>query len=246
MLAGVLLALGVATRTPLLFASLFLPLEALFPGGRWLGGKGRAGLFEALRAIALFALPLAIVGGLLAWYNWARWQNPLEFGHFYLVEGTRATTRDHGLFNFFFLNHNLGAALTNLPRLTAHSPYIQITRHGLGLLACTPALFALAGWLRTHPTAPVEDAHACERHGLVRNLLISTCAVAIPALLYQNDGWQQFAYRFSLDYWPALVGVFALRVGHLSRRIKVLILIGIAIHLFGAITFGRFEHFYYD
>ena len=246
LLAGLLLGAGVATRTPLLFAAIFLPLEALFPDGRWLGGRGRVGLRHAAGRIALFCLPMAAVGLALAWYNWARWQNPLEFGHFYLLEGTRAPTREFGLFNFHFLNHNLGAALTNLPRLSDRQPWIQITRHGLGILACTPALFALMGGSRDHPTAPELDEQSVRRRALTRHLAIAVAAIAAPALLYQNDGWQQFGYRFALDFWPALIGVFALRVGHLDRRLKALILIGIIIQLFGAITFGRFETFYYD
>ncbi len=259
LLAGLLLGMGVATRTPLLFGAIFLPLEALFPDGRWLGGRGRAGAVAAARAISLFALPMAAIGAALAWYNWARWQNPLEFGHFYLLEGTRAPTRDFGLFNFHFLNHNLSAAITNLPKLVPSAPFVQVSRHGLGLLASTPALWAL---LRAPPPEVVADGAATDeagaardddaatrltrRVGLSRNLLLTVLAIAIPGLLYQNDGWQQFAYRFSVDFWPPLLGVFALRVGSPSRKVKILICIAIAVQLFGAVTFGRLEQFYYD
>lgn len=247
-LAGILVGLGVATRTPLLFGAVFLPLEALFPNGRWLGGDGAAGARRAARAIALYTAPLIAIGLLLAWFNWIRWENPTEFGHFYLLEGTRAPTREHGLFNFHFLNHNLSAAVTNLPKLVGHAPYVQITRHGLGLLASTPALFALFGAPPRHPDAPAlaGDPMADRRRALMRNLAITAACIATPALFYQNDGWQQFGYRFALDFLPALLGVFALRVGRLSRGTKVLIGIAIVIQLFGAITFGRYEQFYYD
>ena len=246
--AGLILGVGVATRTPLLFAAIFLPLEALFPQGQWLGGRGGAGLRHALGRIALFCVPMAAIGLALAWYNWARWQNPLEFGHFYLLEGTRAPTRDFGLFNFHFLNRNLSAALTNLPRLSDHQPFIQVTRHGLGLLACTPALFALLGCARPNPAPPSPEQAATFAEGrtLARHLAIAVAVIAAPALLYQNDGWQQFGYRFALDFWPALIGVFALRVEYLDRRLKALIVFAIVIQLFGAVTFGRFEGFYYD
>jgi hypothetical protein len=247
-LAGLLLGLGVATRTPLLFGAVFLPLEALFPNGRWLGGRGADGAREAARAIALYALPMAAVGLGLAWFNWIRWENPTEFGHFYLLEGTRAPTREHGLFNFHFLNHNLSAAVTNLPKLVAHAPFVQISRHGLGLLASTPALFALFGAPPRHPAAPDEaaDPLADRRRALRRHLVITALCIATPALFYQNDGWQQFGYRFALDFMPALLGIFALRVGHLGRGTKALIVIAMLVQLFGAITFGRYEQFYYD
>jgi len=247
LLAGLLLGLGVATRTPLLFASLFLPLEALFPRGRWLGGEGAVGLRRAVRQLALYALPLAVVGAGLAWFNWIRWDNPTEFGHLYLLEGTRAPTREHGLFNFIFLNHNLGTALLNMPRLVGEAPFLLITRHGLGMLACTPALFALLGCPPRPVDLPVPSPEdQARRRALGRHLFCSVLAVAIPGLLYQNDGWQQFGYRFAIDFLPPLLGIFALRVPHLNRKIKALIVLGIVVQIFGAVTFGRAERFYYD
>jgi len=245
-LAGIALGLGVATRTPLLFASLFVPLEALFPNGRpaWLCGRGA--LREALAKLLWFAAPMAAIGAGLAWFNLARWDNPTEFGHLYLLEGTRAPTREHGLFNSVFLNGNLGAAITNMPRVFATEPYIAITRHGLGLLASTPALFAMWGSKRLPDGLPLDADLDARRRGLHRNLLLTLAAVMVPGLLYQNDGWQQFAYRFSMDFLPLLLGVFALRVQRLSWRTKALCVVAFIVHGFGAITFGRLEQFYYD
>ena len=245
-LAGLFLGLGVATRTPLLFASIFLPLEALFPNGRpvWLGG--RQALRTAFGQLLWFCLPMAIVGAGLAWFNWVRWENPLEFGHLYLLEGTRAPTREHGLFNTVFLNGNLGAALTNMPRLFMNEPYVAVSRHGLGLLASTPALFALFGAAKLRDDLAVDADLLSRRKGLQRNLLLTLLAVAIPGLLYQNDGWQQFAYRFSMDFLPLLLGIFALRVQRLSPLTKALIVLAIVVQGFGAVTFGRAELFYYD
>ncbi len=240
-LAGLLLGLGVATRTPLLFAGLFLPLEVLWPDGRWLGGQGRAGVAEALKKLTLFVLPLAVIGAILAWFNWARWENPTEFGHLYLLEGTRGPTREHGLFSFAFLNHNLGTALLNMPEFVADTPVILITRHGLGLLTSSPAFLVLLG-----QRAPAATAESPRRDALARHLLWTVAAVAIPGLFYQNDGWQQFSYRFAMDFLPPLLGVFALRVPTLNRKVKALIALSVVIQLFGAITFGRAEQFYYD
>lgn len=248
LLAGLLFGLAVATRTPILFAGLFFPLEALFPGGRWLGGRGADGLKTAVGKIVLFSLPAMAIGAVLAWFNYARWGNPTEFGHLYLLEGTRAPTREHGLFSFVFLNNNLAAALTNMPRLLTEAPFVHVTRHGLGLLASTPALLTLLGC----PPAPAldrplpDDDKAVERRGLVRNLAITLAAVAVPGLLYQNDGWQQFAYRFSMDFLPLLLGILALRLPRLTRTAKVLIVLSMVVQAFGAITFGRMEQFYYD
>jgi hypothetical protein len=132
-----------------------------------------------------------------------------------------------------------------MPRLMLDAPFMLVTRHGLGLLASTPALFALFGKPR-RDALPSDDPAVIERKRLERSLFWTMLAVVLPGLVYQNDGWQQFAYRFSMDFLPLLLGLFALRVQKLSRGVKVLIVLSILVQLFGAITFGRFEQFYYD
>ena len=177
----------------------------------------------------------------MAWFNWARWENPTEFGHLYLLEGTRGPTREHGLFSFAFLNHNLGTALLNMPQFMLDLPVVLITRHGLGLLTSSPAFLALLGQRAPEPNAMTPRTTALSRH-----LLWTVAAVAIPGLFYQNDGWQQFSYRFAMDFLPPLLGFMALRLPTLNRKVKALIVLSVAIQLFGAITFGRAEQFYYD
>lgn len=245
-LAGLLLGLGVATRVPLLFGAIFLPLEAFFPRGVWLGGRGAAGMRDALGKVVAFAVPAGLIGLGLAWFNDARWGSPTEFGHRYLLEGTRGPIREHGLFAWHFLNHNLSAALTNMPDLMPRKPFVGVTLHGIGIFACTPALLALVGGgARPELFADVEPEIRARRDALARHLFIAVLAIATPALFYQNDGWQQFGYRFALDFWPALIGVFALRVGRLSRGVKALIVLSMVVQLFGAVTFGRMPWFYH-
>ena len=65
--------------------------------------------------------------------------------------------------------------------------------HGLAMWVTTPVLFYLP-WPRM-------------RGRLHRALWITVACVAIPDLLYQNSGWVQFGYRFSLDGGPALVPI---------------------------------------
>ena len=64
-------------------------------------------------------------------------------------------------------------------------------------------------------------------------------AVALPSLLYQNSGWVQFGYRFSLDYLVLLILLLAIGDRPLTWVVRLLIIAGIAINLFGALTFDR-------
>jgi hypothetical protein len=232
--AGVFLAAGLATRTPIAFAFVFFALQLLFPGGRWSG----APFVEKVKKGLLFAAPILAVGGALMWFNHARFENPFVFGHEYLLEGTRASIREHGLFSFHFLNGNLSAALVNLPRFTTSPPFAQITRHGLSLLATTPFFLYLL-WPRREGWSDADRW----RHKV---LWIAVAFTAIPSLFYQNTGWAQFGYRFGLDWLPYFLVLLAMSRRPLTRGQKVLIGVCIAINLFGAITFGRYGAFFYD
>jgi hypothetical protein len=48
-----------------------------------------------------------------------------------------------------------------------------------------------------------------------------------------------------LDWLPLLVLAFAVGGRALTWRVKALILVGVAVNLFGAVTFGRYGGFYY-
>ncbi|MCB9728070.1 MAG: hypothetical protein H6744_11595 [Deltaproteobacteria bacterium] len=226
-LAGLFLGLGMATRTPIAFCVAFFAWQLFMPQNRWQSGRWR----EILVKGTLFSLPLLAVGGLLLAYNQARFGLPFEFGHSFLSGGAADRVRDHGLFSTWYLNLNLQAALVNVPRVIGDAPFVLITKHGLGLLFSTPILFLL---MRPAAMPPIRRA-----------LWLAVAAAAIPGLLYQNTGWEQFAYRFAMDYLPYLIALLAVGGRPLTGRVKAVILFGVAVNLFGAITFGRMPWFYY-
>jgi len=227
-LAGLLVGLGLATRTPLVFVSVLVALLALFPQGKFRRDDW-GGTFATLLK---FALPVALCLVVLMLYNDARFDDPFEFGHSYLLEGRRDAVRRHGLMSSWFLGPNLSAAFLNPPVITFDSwPPLRITRHGLGLIWTTPVLVLLF-W-------------SPNRSWLFKALLITALAVALPGLFYQNTGWEQFGYRFGLDWLPLLVLAFAVGGRPLTRGVKTLILLGIGVNALGAVTFGRFGALYY-
>jgi hypothetical protein len=82
------------------------------------------------------------------------------------------------------------------------------------------------------------------RPALHRSLWLAVALVAIPTFLYQNSGWFQFGYRFSLDYMALLIVLIAVGGRPLTRVAKGLIIAGVIINLFGALTFNRDHHYY--
>jgi hypothetical protein len=83
-----------------------------------------------------------------------------------------------------------------------------------------------------------------DKPALHRALWLTVAAVALPSLLYQNSGWFQFGYRFSLDYMVFLIALIAIGGRPIARLGKALIIAGIVVNLFGAITFQRKPQFY--
>ncbi len=227
LLAGIALAAAFSTRASLLFAAVFFYMELFFPPrGARLPRK------ELLRSLLLFSLPPLLVGLSLLYYNYVRFEDALEFGHSYLAGGTIPRIRDFGMFHPAFLNRNLTAALTLLPRVIDHAPYIQISKHGLSIFLTTPALLLLL-WPK-------------ERSSLARRLGITAALIALPIAFYQNTGWEQFGFRFILDFLPYLILCLALGGVRLGRKFKALIIAGILVNALGAGTFHRVGKLYAD
>jgi hypothetical protein len=221
--AGLCLGLAAMTRTPMAFLFPLFLLEA------W-RVTGRAERRRFLVLCARFAAPVVVIAAAGMAFNLARFDQPFEFGHSYLAVRQQAQMEESGLFSLDYLGRNLAVALALLPRLTGESPYLQISGHGLAVWFTTPILFFLL-WPR-------------ERGAWHRPLWLTVALVAVPSLLYQNSGWLQFGYRFALDYMPLLIALLAIGGRPLGRAGKALIVAGIAINLFGAITFARHTEFY--
>jgi hypothetical protein len=221
--AGLCLGLAAMTRTPMAFLFPLFLLEA------W-RMTGRADRRRFLVLCARFAAPVIVVAAIGVALNLARFDQPTEFGHSYLAVRQQAQMEASGLFSLDYLTRNLAVGFTLLPRFSGHWPFVLISGHGLALWFTTPILFFLL-WPR-------------ERGPWHRPLWLTVALVALPSLLYQNSGWLQFGYRFALDYMPLLIALIAVGGRPLGRPGKALIALGIAINLFGAITFARYPQFY--
>ena len=178
------------------------------------------------------ALPAALIAGAAFVLNYLRFDRPFEFGHYYLNVRWTERIQRWGLFNYHFLSRNLAVMFTLLPRIMTRRPYLKVSWHGLSLFFTTP-IFAYL--IRPRRRSPIQPW-----------LYLSVLLPMILHLFYQNSGWVQFGYRFSLDYTIMLMALWAVggyRLGYLARA---LILFGVVVNTFGAITFGRAWSFYWD
>jgi len=231
--AGAGLALGLAflCRPATLLLVPFFVLQAISLA-RDAAPRSSESEHRLFRTLAIFALPLAALVGAAMWHNAARFGDPLEFGHRLLQIRWRSRIETWGLFSTHYLARNLTVFFLSLPWLIESSPYVLITRHGLALWFTTPNL-AWSLWPKT------VDA-------MVVALWAAVLPTALCTLLYQNTGWIQFGYRFSLDYLPLLFVLVTLS----GRRFGVAFLscavFAIVVNTFGAVTFDRYPQFYDD
>lgn len=265
-LAGLAIGLGQLTRTPLLFAVPLFLLEALRvsrlsdastdkTGLRgWIAGIELRAL---LRRWVLFGLPIVACLLFTFWYNWARFEHPLENGYRFLTVAWQARMEKWGLFDYHYLSRNLGVLLSMLPWSGTDDVPFRINAHGLALWFTSP-IFLWTLWpnlgassARVTPSgAPVSvpSVNVADVRALHLALWLTVGAVAIPTLFYQNTGWQQFGYRFSNDYVVFLFLLLAIGARPLRALFIVAALWGIVVNAFGAVTFGRskFQQYYYS
>jgi hypothetical protein len=227
-LAGLFYSMAVLTRTPLVFSGVFFALEVLCPGP-----KDRVAQLKQLattwrpkaRKLALFAAGALPLAGLAAAYNLYRFGRLGEFGHRFLYNNrVNGDIDTYGLFHLHYLARNLEAAFLKLPTLTANPLRLGYDPHGLSLLLTLPILVLL-----------LIPRHRARLHW---PLWITVACTAIPGLLYQNTGYMQFGFRFSLDYTPYLVMLLAIDRWSLKNRwVQALIAVGVVVNFWGAAAF---------
>jgi hypothetical protein len=227
-LAGLFLSIAVLTRTTMVFAVLLYPI-ILFQRSN--GIKIR----KNWKPLSLFFIPLIFFGIGMMVINYLRFQNVLEFGHNYLYIRWRFRIEKYGLFNYEYLSRNLSVVFTLLPRIKSSFPYIQISPHGMALWLTTPTFLYL--FWQKKSDLKIEN-----------NLRVPLMAVILPmfltVLLYQNSGFIQFGYRFSLDFTIFLMILLAIDKRKWSKLFYSTVFFAICMNLFGAITFSRFRAFY--
>lgn len=246
-LAGLMLGLAFMTRATTAFLVVFFVIEALEAaratsavreGGdeavwwqRTITWARGVDVRVAARSLSLFAVPILMIGFIAMWMNHARFEDPFEFGHTYLQIYWRDRIERWGLFNYHYFAKNLSVYVAGLPWLSAHPPYITVSRHGLALWFTTPALL----WI-FFPRARVSPTMV--------GLFAAAGVVAVLNLCYQNSGWEQFGYRFALDYMVLCFALLAIGGRRLGVGFYALLVFAIAVNTFGALTYHRAFEFY--
>jgi hypothetical protein len=221
--AGIFFGCATITRPPLLFSGLFFVLELLMPDGRWDFEALSKRMPEIRRTLIRFAVPVAAIGIPMALMNDARFGSFTDWGHGHFFNNRVNADIEHwGLFNYHYLERNLHAAFTRLPTWTERG--LGFDFDGMSLFVTTP-LFGLLLWPIVRPR-------------LHRTLWLTVAAVSVPGFFYQNTGWRQFGFRFSLDYTPYLLLLLAIGGRKMGNAFWLLGFAGLAAGIWGAVAFN--------
>ena len=128
-------ALTFGCRPPLALANLVvLPMVIQYMKGKKLTLRRAGQLLWA-------ASPYLVVAAGLMWYNYARFENPFEFGQRYQLTNDDQTSLGsiHGLNDLVRVLVVTWNTLFAVPRLETAFPFLPI---GIGAVSCCPALFA--------------------------------------------------------------------------------------------------------
>ena len=226
--SGLALGLTVLTRPTVTLAA---PLAAWLLLQRPAAAGAPAPLRRRLPRLALaLGLPVAAAAALHGLYNLARFGSVSDAGYRYILMGDefKALIERFGRFNLHFLPHNLAGWLLALPRLEAGE--LVPDPHGMSLLLTTPFLLLLLAPRRVTALEWVA--------------LGGAALIALPSLLYYNDGWVQFGQRFALDWIALALAACALAARRVPAwLVGLLAAVGIAVNAWGTLWFqARFPH----
>jgi len=155
--------------------------------------RGIMGVFAAGQFLAGMAIPL----GFYLWLNYVRFGNPFDTGYSYLNLKPPGLDKyvAHGLFSLAYMPENLFTFLFAPPQWGDKFPYLFPDYFGQAIMFTSPFVFyAFRAGARTRE----------------RKLLWLCClAILVPQMMYFNNGFAQFGYRFALDFLPLAMPLVA-------------------------------------
>jgi hypothetical protein len=179
------------------------------------------------QAVVSALLWMAPYGAFLAWLNWARFGDALEFGHRHL-----AFARDlpHGLMSPHYLPWHLYHAVVKLPRVQGGWPPLEFDMNGTAFWLHNPVLVAALWGLVARRFDPWIRGAAG----------FAFVTIGAGILMYESGGWVQFGFRYVIDLLPAGFVVFAFSFSRFPRLLLAASLVTFALTLYGLAGWKHF------
>ncbi len=169
---------------------------------------------EKLKRIFLLLTPIFVAGLIVAFYNYIRFGELLEFGYSYSnLPPFHDRAREYGIYSPMHIPGNLyymllGAPLPVFRDNISHVlgfPYLRTNPWGMSLFVTSPYLIKLF-FLKKFKTEQ-------------KYLFTTAFVVALPIILFFGIGFRQFGYRYALDFLPYVF--FSYFIGYRGENPKL-------------------------
>jgi hypothetical protein len=197
---------------------------------------------DVLRKILPFGIALTLGLSAHAIYNFARFKSFSDFGYAYVAGAENITSvyARYGGFNTRFLPCNLAVSLFGPPEVNGVVPDF-ITRscdyllEGVSLsdasALITPNPLGMSIFITTPALLFIFTVR--KRDPIIIAAWLGLLSTLIPLWLYHNTGSLQFGWRYLFDAAPMWIILLAYAMHHMTRLKQGLILVSIAINLWG-------------
>ena len=212
-LIGLLFGLAFLTRVTAVIGVLFFVFEIFFSKIDWqIKRKNISNL--------IFPICLSVI--LFFFYNYIRFGNFLDSGYFnQILIDSLVQARSYGLFSIIHIPGNLYYFLLSGPLPVFKDgvshvlgfPYLRTNMFGMSIFTTSPYFLYLF--------------FISFKKKNVKWLLWTSLFIALAIFSYYGIGYNQFGYRYSLDFLPFLF--FALMLGHYEKFTKISLLLKIII-----------------
>lgn len=221
------LALGASywTRLPTILSFPFFLIMYMDRWYRPAAGKSLPGRIK-LAPLIWLGLGAGIFVLFNAGYNYLRFGSPFDLSY-YLIPGILDEVWfQKGIFDVTYIPRNLKVIFAGLPRFIDEFPYITPSWHGMAIWITTPAFIY---------------AFFAGRSRLMAACWASIALIAFVNFCHGTWGFTQFGYRFALDFYPFLFILTVIGIGNeIKWHHKLLILLGIAVNLWGVLWINKF------
>lgn len=171
---------------------------------------------EKLISLRALLVPFLFFFLLFCFYNYARFENPLETGYRHVIYHPHfeKIIQKNGIFSFKNIPRNLWFMTLETPAFTLGERInLLFNLEGNSIFFLAPPLLA------------IFLASPWKKKPYIASLWLALLATLAPILMVYTTGWMQFGYRFSLDLMTPLI---LLSVFGVKGKPNILCLLGIA------------------
>jgi len=186
-----------------------------------------------IKALVALCIPAIMFIMFVACWNWVRFGSPfsIKYEELLYADFFKENIQKYGFRNLIYIFPNIYHGIIAIPKLVPQFPFFKIDDMGNGILAISPLFIYI-----------LRDKN---RDDSWKNFAwLCMAIIAVPIFTHCSTGWQQFGYRYFLDFFPfASFLLLKSRINPTHLLPLTCILISLWFNMFGAVLFLHPELF---